>query len=63
MLIFLGIFDVCPKTVPKPKLMVKTKKNNLSALCSIIFHKKIASFDVDLFSWTFDMDLPKGSVY
>ena len=33
-------------------------QNHYITLLSFIFHQKIPLFDVDLFSWTFDLELP-----
>ena len=59
--LFLGIFLIFAKKHPKWQKLLK-KRPKLS-IWLIIFHislKKSPLFDVDLFSWTFDMESPKS---
>ena len=55
---FLGIFDFWLKTPPNYKSCSKNGQNHQFALLSFTFQKKNPLFDFDLFSRTFDMELP-----
>ena len=60
----MGIFDLGLKTPQNYKSPSKNSQNYQIALFSFTIHQKKTLFNIDLFSRTFDMELPKlGNVF
>ena len=60
--VLLGNFLIWPKNTPKLQKLFKNVQNHQIAILSFTFHQKDALFVVDLFSQTFDMEVPTGQV-